>query len=387
MNFEFTEEQRMIRDTIRQIAKERVALRAAEIDETAEYPEDIFQLFKQYGFLGLVFPEKYGGSGAGTMGLVIAIEEVAKYCCSSALLLLLTRLPTLPISIGGTEEQKQKYLRGVATGELRAAFGLTEPKTGSDVAGMHSRAERKGDEYILNGMKRFISGSTVADFFTIFAKTDPASGQRGISGFIVPRDAPGFSIGKIDKKMGVKGVPTTELIMEDCRIPVSNLIGEENKGFKIAMESLNSLRPVVGARGLGLAQGALSYAVEYTKTREAFGKPIAELQGLQFMMADMAMAIEAARLLVYRAAWLVDQGKYTREYSGLLSMAKCFATDMAVMVASDSLQLLGGYGYVADYPLERDYRDAKQLQIVEGTNQVQRVLIARSMLDGFLRWV
>jgi len=381
VDFELTEEQKLIRSTARRIAQERVAPRAAEIDQAKEYPDDIFQLFKQQGFLGLAIPTEYGGSGAGVTGLCLAIEEVAKYCCSSGLIILLSLLPTAPILIAGSEEQKQTYVRRVAAGEYRAAYGLTEPDAGSDVGAMRTRAVREGDEYVLNGEKCFISGATVADFYTIFAKTDPAAGNRGISAFIVPRDAPGFSVGKVDRKMGVRGVPTAQLVMEDCHVPAANLLGQEGQGFKIAMLSLNYLRGAVGARALGLAEGALQYAVEYTRNRQAFGGPLINLQALQFMMADMVSQIEAARLLVYQAAWMTDHGRYQKEDAGMLSVAKCFATEMAVKVASDALQLLGGYGYMEDYPLERMYRDARQLMIVEGTSQIQRIHIARALID------
>ncbi len=381
MDFELTEEQKLIRNTARRIAQERVAPRAAEIDQTKQYPEDIFQLYKEHGFLGLAIPTEYGGSGAGVMGLSLAVEEVAKYCCSCGLMIMLSLLPTAPILIAGNEEQKQTYVRKVAEGQCRASFGLTEPDAGSDVAGMRTRAVREGDEYVLNGEKCFISGATVADFYVIFAKTDPNAGNRGISAFIVPRDAQGFSVGQPDRKMGVRGVPTAPLIMENCRIPATNLLGQEGQGFKTAMLSLNYLRGAVGARAVGLAEGALQYAVEYTRNRHAFGEAIINLQGLQFMIADMVSQIEAARLLVYQAAWMVDQGRYQKEDAGMLSVAKLVATEMAVKVASDSLQLLGGYGYMEDYPLERMYRDVRQLLIVEGTSQIQRLHIARAIVD------
>jgi len=381
VDFELTEEQKLIRSTARRIAQERVAPRAAEIDQTKEYPEDIFQLYKEQGLLGLAIPTEYGGSGAGIVGLCLAIEEVAKYCCSSGLILLLSLLPTAPILIAGNEEQKQTYVRKVAEGQYRAAFGLTEPDAGSDVANMRTRAVREGNEYILNGEKCFISGATVGDFYTIFAKTDPAAGNRGVSAFIVPRNAPGFSVGRVDKKMGVRGVPTAQLVMQDCRIPAENMLGQEGQGFKTAMLSLNYLRGAVGARALGLAEGALQYAVEYARNRYAYGEPIINLQGLQFMIADMVSQIEAARLLMYQAALMVDHGKYLKEDAGMLSVAKLLATEMAVKVASDALQLLGANGYMEDHPLERMYRDVRQLTIVEGTSQIQRVHIARAIVD------
>ncbi|MGB2695310.1 MAG: acyl-CoA dehydrogenase family protein [Dehalococcoidia bacterium] len=387
MQFELTEEQRLIQETARRIAKERVAPRAAEIDESGEYPHDVFEAFREVGLLGLTIPQAYGGSGAGTLPLALAVEEVAKYCCSSGLMLLLSALPTHPILIGGSERQKQDWLPRSAKGEMKGAFCLTEPNAGSDAGGIQSRARRDGDDYILNGEKVFISGGTVADFVVAFAKTDTSDGVRGISGFIVPTDSPGFSVARTDRKMGVRGVPTANIVFENVRVPKDLLLGEEeSQGFHHAMLTLNTLRPVVGARGVGLAEGAMTYALEYARQREAFGKPIADLQAIQFMFADMAIQIEAARLLVYQGAWLVDQGKYKRENAALLSIAKAYATEAAVKVASDAMQVLGAQGYMMDHPLERHYRDARQLMIVEGTSQIQRVVIARALLERELTY-
>lgn len=385
MDFELSEANKLIRDTARRIAREVVAPRAAEIDERGEFPEDVFDAFREVGLLGLAFPEEYGGSGAGMSALVLAIEEVAKYCCSSGLLLLLTQLPTRPILIGGTEEQKRRWLTPVATGEMKAAFCLTEPSAGSDAANMRARAVRDGNDYVLNGEKIYISGGTVADYCTVFAKTGPNAGARGVSAFIVPTDTPGFTVTRTDRKLGVNGVPTAHFALQDVRLPKENLIGgEEGRGFNHALLGLNSVRPLVGARGLGLAQGAMSYALEYARNREAFGAPIAELQAIQFMFADMTLAIESARLLVYQAAWLVDQGRFKREDAALLSVAKTVASEAAVKVASDALQVLGAQGYMKDHPLERHFRDARQLTIVEGTSQIQRVMISRALLNGEL---
>src|SRR3990172_392131 len=354
MEFQLSEEHRLIQETARRIAKERIAPRAAEVDETGEYPHDIFQAFREVGLLGLTIPEAYGGSGAGTLPLALAVEEVAKYCCASGLILLLSALPTHPILIGGTEKQKQAWLPRATSGAIKGAYCLTEPNAGSDAAGIESRAVRDGDDYVLTGEKMFISGGTVADFVVAFAKTDRGAGARGISGFIVPTDSPGFSVARTDRKMGVRGVPTANIVFENVRLPRELLLGEEEgHGFSHAMLTLNSCRPVVGARGLGLAEGALSYALEYARQRQAFGKPIAELQAIQFMFADMAIQIEAARPLVYQGAWLVDQGKYQREHAALLSVAKTFATEVAVKVSSDAMQVLGAQGYMMDHPLER----------------------------------
>ncbi|WP_018085253.1 acyl-CoA dehydrogenase family protein [Desulfurispora thermophila] len=387
MNFHLSEELRLLRDTVRRLARQKIAPRAAEIDQTGTYPEDIYQAFKQTGLLGLCYPEQYGGAGLGTLGLCLAVEEVAKYCCASGLILLLTRLSTAAIAYGGSEAQKQEYIRGTCEGSRRGCFCLTEPAAGSDAAGIKTRAERSGDHYILNGSKCFISGAPVADFFLVAAKTDPAAGHRGMSVFVVDKGTPGLSIGKIEKKMGVKGVPVSEVVLEDCRVPAQNLVGRENDGFKLVMLTLNSVRPIVAARGLGLAQGALQYAVDYTRERQAFGRPIADFQGLRWMMADMAMEIEAARWLVYHAASIVDEGRAGKEVAPYFSMAKAYASEVAVRTAHNALQLLGGYGYMQDYPLERYYRDARQLMIVEGTSQVHREIISRAIVEGTLHWL
>jgi alkylation response protein AidB-like acyl-CoA dehydrogenase len=387
VEFQLSEAHRLIQQTARRIAKERVAPRAAEIDERAEYPHDIFAAYRDVGLLGLTIPQSYGGSEAGMLALALAVEEASKYCCATGLMLLLSALPTQPIVIGGSERQRNEWLPRAASGDAKAAYCLTEPNAGSDASAIESRAVRDGDDYVLNGEKVFISGGTVADFVVMFAKTDGQSGPRGIAVFIVPTDSPGFSVARTDRKMGVRGVPTANLVFDNVRVPRERLLGEEEgHGFNHAMLTLNSCRPVVGARGLGLAEGALSYALEYARQRQAFGKPIAELQAIQFMFADMAIQIEAARLLVYQGAWLVDQGKYQREDAALLSIAKAFATEVAVKVSSDALQVLGAQGYMMDHPLERHYRDARQLMIVEGTSQIQRVVIARAMLERELTY-
>ncbi len=386
MDFQLTEEQQLIRETAKRIANEVIAPRAAELDETGEYPEDIFQVYKEAGLLGLAFPEEYGGSGAGTMGLALAVEEVAKVENSCSLILLLTKLSTSAILQYGTEEQKRKYCRGTALGELRGAFGLTEPAAGSDSANIQTRAERHGNEYILNGTKHYISGASVADFFLVATKTDLKAGSKGFTVFIVDRDTPGFRVGKADRKMGVHGVPTCELIFEDARVPASQMVGEENKGFKLIMWNLNSVRPVVAARGLGTAEGAIQYAIDYARQRHTFGKPVIEHQAIQMMIADVAMRIEASRLLTYQAAMMVDAGKATKEYAHWLSMAKCFATETAVEAADKALQIMGGIGYMQESATERFYRDARQLTIVEGTSQIQRLIIARAVAEDMLNW-
>jgi len=390
VDFDLSPELAQLQTTVRRIAQERVQPRARDIDESEEYPEDLFDLFVETGLTGLVVPEEYGGSGAGILGLTIAIEEIAKYSNAAALMLLLTRLPTGPVLIAGSEEQKKRYVTPVATGEQRAAFGLSEPSVGSDVVGMRTKAEPDPGEpggWVLNGVKCWMSGVAQADWYCVFAKTGPVESRdhASMSAFIVDRSAPGVSVGSIDRKMGVKGVDTGELILENVAVPAENVIGEVG-GFRLAMLGLNSMRPVVAARGIGLAEGALMYAVEYMKERPAFGRTVADFQGMQWKVAELAAEIEAARLLTYRAAWLADQGKFSREWVPYLSMAKYYATELAVKASSECLQMLGAAGYMKDHPMELYYRDAKQLTIVEGTSQIQLNLIARGVLDHDLWW-
>ncbi|MGD0593867.1 MAG: acyl-CoA dehydrogenase family protein [Acidimicrobiales bacterium] len=390
MNFELSDELFALQETVRRIAKDKVQPRAREIDETGEYPEDLFAVFRDAGLLGLCIPEEYGGSGAGILGLTIAIEEVAKYSNTAALMLLLTRLPTGPLMIAGSEQQKARYLPAIAEGGARSGFGLSEAGAGSDVAGMRTRATpdpgNKGG-WILNGVKCWMSGVVQADWYTVFAKTgDPASRRHdSITAFIVDRSTPGVSVGSLDRKMGVRGVDTGELVLSDVHVPAENVIGEVG-GFRLAMLGLNSMRPIVAARGIGLAEGALMYATEYAKERSAFGGKITDFQGIQWEIAKLAVEIEAARLLTYRAAWLADQGKFTREWVPYLSMAKYHATEVAVRASGLAVQLLGAAGYMKDHPTELWYRDARQLTIVEGTSQVQLGLIARGVLDHHLWW-
>lgn len=384
MEFELSEEHRLIKDTARRIAREVVAPRAKELDETGEYPHDIFAAFKAAGLLGMAIPEEMGGTGNGILPICLAIEEVAKYECGAGLILVLSGLPTRPIVFGGTKEQQQKWLPALAAGDTKAAFCLTEPDHGSDAAALETRATRDGDDYILNGNKVYISGGTVAEQLTVFARTG-GPGAKGISAFVVDAHAPGVVIDRTDDKMGVRSVPTAHFSFSDVRVPAENLLGlAEGNGFNHAMLTLNSMRPTVGARGVGLAEGAAAYALEWARERKAFGNAVIDFEAIQFMFADMAIQIEAARNLVYKAAWLVDQGKFSREYAHHLSIAKAFATEMANKVAFDALQVLGAQGYMKDHPLERHYRDARQLMIVEGTSQVQRVVISRSMIDRAL---
>jgi alkylation response protein AidB-like acyl-CoA dehydrogenase len=387
VDFDLPPELADLQATVRKIAQDRVAPRAREIDGSQEYPQDLFELFRDTGLLGLVIPEEYGGSGAGILGLTIAIEEVAKYSNSAALMLLLTRLPTGPVLIAGTEEQKRTYVGAVATGAMRAGFGLSEPQAGSDVVGMRTKAVADGDDWVLTGTKCWMSGVVQADWYCVFAKTGPTDSRAhdSISCFIVERSWPGVSVGRTDHKMGVRGVDTGELVLDGVRVPAANVVGEVG-GFRLAMLGLNSMRPVVAARGLGLAEGALMYAVEYVKQRAAFGKTIADMQGVQWKIAELATEIEAARLLTYRSAWMADRGQYTKEYVPYLSMAKYYASEVAVRVAGEALQMLGAAGYMEDHPTELWYRDAKQLTIVEGTSQIQLGLIAKGVLDHDLWW-
>ncbi|MCC7075486.1 MAG: acyl-CoA dehydrogenase family protein [Acidimicrobiia bacterium] len=388
MDFELSDELAELQATVRRLARERIKPRAPEIDEANAYPDDVFELFRDAGLLGLVIPEEYGGSGGGILGLSIAIEEVAKYSNTAALILLLTRLPTGPILIAGTEAQKQAYVATVASGETRGAFALSEPQAGSDVMGQTTVARRDGDGYVISGQKCWMSGVVQADWFTVFCKLDdPETKDHGCTAsFVVPRDTPGLAVGNTDRKMGVRGLDTGELILDAVRVPHSALIGAEGEGFRITMEGLNSMRPIVAARGIGLAEGALMYAVDYAKEREAFGSPIADFQGLQWMLAEVATEIEAARLLTYRAAWMSDRGDYGKSHAAYLSMAKYYATELAVKASHVALQVLGAAGYMKDHMTELYYRDARQLTIVEGTTQIQKGIIARGLLEGHLWW-
>lgn len=385
MLYQLTEEQEMLRQTLRRLVEEKVEPRAAEIDEKDEYPWDLKELFSQQELLGLGVPEEYGGTGFGLPSVCLAVEEIARASGSAALIIAAQELGLMPILVGASEEQKKKYLPKVASGEHIIAFALTEPDAGSDAGGMKSTAVRDGDKYILNGTKCFITNGGLADVYTVFAKTDPSRGLKGISAFIMEKDTPGFTVGKKEKKMGIRGSQTCELSFENCPIPAENLMGKEGDGFKYAMMTLDRTRPVVGAQALGIAQGALDYAVKYSKERVQFGKPIATFQGLQFMMADMVTRVEAARQLIYKAANLIENAAENNtsmnEISIFSSMSKLFASDTAMQVTTDALQILGGYGYMKEYPLERMMRDAKITQIYEGTNQIQRVVVAKCLLD------
>jgi len=387
MDFDLSPELAELQATVRKLAQERIAPRAREIDASGEYPQDIFDLFVAAGLTGLCVPDDLGGSGAGILGLSIAIEEVAKYSNSAALMLLLTRLPTGPLLIAGSREQQERYVRPVAEGSQRAAFALSEPQAGSDVMGMRTRAVRDGDDWLLTGTKCWISGVRQADWYCVFAKTGPVESRDhdSVTAFVVPRDTPGVSWGRVDPKMGVKGVDTGELLLDGARVPSDAVIGEVG-GFRLAMLGLNAMRPIVAARGLGLAEGALMYATEYVKARAAFNKTIADMQGIRWKIAELATEIEAARLLTYRAALMADREQFTKEWVPFLSMSKYYATELAVKVSGEALQMLGAAGYMEDHPLELLYRDAKQLTIVEGTTQVQLDLIGRGVINHDLWW-
>ena len=376
--YALTDEQIEFRDVIRQIVRERVAPRAAEIDAKAEYPWDIRRLFAEQDVLGLPFDPEHGGTGTGTLMLNLAVEEIAHACASSALILMIHELGTLPIRLFGTDEQRERFLPRCASGEWSPAFALSEPEAGSDPGGMITTAKRDGDEWVINGTKNWITNLGVADFYVVFARTDRDAGpSRGISAFIVEADRPGFSVGKLEHKLGIKGSPTGQPIFDEVLVPAENLIGREGRGMKVALGTLDRSRLGVAAQGLGLAQGATDYAAAYAKERQQFGKPIASFQGIQFKLADMETHTAAARELLYRACAKIDAGEPDMgKYS---AMAKLFASDTAMWVTTEAVQVLGGYGYVSDYPVERMMRDAKITQIYEGTNEIQRVVIARTM--------
>lgn len=373
--YDLPQEHKDFRDTIRQIVDEKVRPRAAEVDATGEYPHDIRKLFAEQDILALPFDAQYGGTGTGTLMLQIAVEEIAKACASSALILMVQELGTLPIALFGSDELKDRLLPRCATGEWSPAFALSEPEAGSDAASMRTTAVRDGDEWVINGSKNWISNSGIADFYVVFAVTDREN--RRLSAFVVEADREGFSVGKLEHKLGIKGSPTGSPTFEDVRVPVANLIGTEGKGLSVALGTLERTRLGAAAQAVGIAQGATDYANAYAKERIAFGKPINELQAIQFKLADMETRTAAARELLYKACAMADRnepglGKHT-------SMAKLFASDTAMWVTVEAIQVLGGYGYVTEYPVERMMRDAKITQIYEGTNEIQRVVISRAM--------
>ncbi|MBI2877580.1 MAG: acyl-CoA dehydrogenase family protein [Candidatus Tectomicrobia bacterium] len=376
-----TEEQQSLLKVVRRLVDERVVPRAAEIDETDEFPWDLYALFREQGLTSLLVPEEFGGGGASITTATLVIEEVAR--ASAACSVILAILASGPLFLAaGSPEQRQNYLSQIAQGKI-VALSLTAPVAGSDAAGIRTRAVLEGDHYVLNGTKRFISNGTVADIYFVWAVTQPGKGARGISAFILEKGTPGFSTGKVEKKMGYHGNPTAELIFDGARVPRENLLGAEGEGFRIVMQGFVALRVLVAAMALGLARGALEYALGYTQERRQFGRAIAEFQGMRFMLAEMAMKVNAARGLVYEAARRVDAGDGDAPFWA--SMAKCYTADIAMQVTTDAVQVLGGYGYTRDYPVERMMRDAKLTQIFEGTSQIQKMLIADHLLKNKVR--
>jgi len=376
--YKLNDEQKMFREQLRRMVAEKVAPRAAEIDRDGQFPWDLKEVFQEMGLLGLSVPEEYGGTSQGHIYLILAVEEIARACVSSSLIVQVQSLGWEPILIGGSDEQKRVWGPRVASGDVLTAYGLTEPGAGSDAAAMHTKAIREGGKYVINGSKCFISNGPVADIISLFAMTDPSKGVKGISAFLVEKSFPGFSVAKWESKMGIKGSPTAELAFTDMEVPAENLIGEEGKGFLYAMKALDTSRPVIAAQAVGLAQGALDQAMAYAKQRVQFGRPLASFQGISWMMADMAAKIEAARALTYQAADLVDAGDPQKTY--ISACCKLIASDVAMQVTTDALQIAGGYGYMTEFPFERMMRDAKITQIYEGTNQIQKLVISREIL-------
>jgi acyl-CoA dehydrogenase len=379
-DFYLTPEQREMRDLVRTIARDRIAPRAAQVDETESYPEESLKLLGDQGLMGLYIPEAYGGTDMGTLAFCLAVEEIAWACASSATIYLVQYAGGWPIVAAGNDEQKRRYLPRLASGEITAAFSLSEPGAGSDAAALATRAVRKGDRYVLNGTKLWVSNGSKASVITLFATVDSGRGKGGVTAFLVEPTFRGFAVGKLERKLGIRGSPTAALHLSDCEVPVENRLGEEGEGYKIALRVLDGSRPAVGAEAVGIAQAALAAAVGYAKERHQFGQPIGAFQGVQFMLADMAIAVHGARLLVHHAASLVDRGAVATALES--SMAKCFAADTAMKVTTDAVQIFGGYGYTREYPVERFMRDAKITQIYEGTNQIQRLVIARELARG-----
>jgi len=378
MDYFLTEEQLMIKDLARQIAEEKVVPVREELDEKEEFPWDIMKVLAQSDLFGLFIPEEYGGLGKGSLELSIAVEELSTACLGVSTTYAANALGTYPILLFGTDEQKKKFLPDIASGKRLVAFGLTEANAGSDSGGIQTTARSEGDSYVLNGTKQWITNGGEAEVYTIIALTDRSKGARGASAFIVEKGTPGFSFGKKEKKMGIRASATRELIFEDCRIPGENLIGKEGMGFIVAMKTLDSSRVGVGAQGVGVAQGALDEALKFARQRVQFGHPIVSFQAIQHMLADMATEIEAARALVYSVARFIDSG--AREVTKVSAMAKLFATDVAMKVTTNAVQVMGGSGYMREYPVEKMMRDAKILQIYEGTNQIQRNVIAQNLV-------
>jgi alkylation response protein AidB-like acyl-CoA dehydrogenase len=372
------EEHEMLREAIRDLAESQIAPYAAEVDEQARFPQEALDALTAADMHAPHVPEAYGGNGADALATAIVIEEIARVCASSSLIPAVNKLGSLPVLLDGTEDLKKKYLTPLAAGDVLFSYALSEPEAGSDAGGMRTRAVRDGDDWVLNGVKRWITNAGTSEYYTVFASTDPEQRTRGISAFVVEKGDEGFTFGELEKKLGIKGSPTRELYLDNVRIPGDRLIGTEGEGFKLALRTLDHTRVTIAAQALGIAQGALDYAARYVKERKQFGKAIAEFQGLQFMLADMGMKLEAARQITYAAAAKSERGDADVTYFG--AAAKCYASDAAMEITTDAVQLLGGYGYSKEYPVERMMRDAKITQIYEGTNQVQRIVMARHLL-------
>lgn len=380
MDFILSADQRMLRDTVRRIADEKFAPLAEEIDEKERFPNESVKVLAENGLLGIQIPEEYGGAGAGMLAMVLAVEEIARVCASTSVILTTQALASDPFLLAGTEEQKKNYLYRLASGECLGACGITEPGAGSDVTGMKTTAKKVDGGYILNGAKIFITNGGESDIITVLAYTDKEKGNRGISMLIVEKGDAGFSVGKKEHKLGLHGSDTRELVFEDVFLPKERLLGPEGQGFKTLMTTFNYTRPAVGGQALGIAQGALDVAIKYAKERVQFGKTLASFQGMQWMLAEMALAVETARSIVYRAASMIDTEPESADLPRIASMAKWYASDVAMKVTTDAVQVLGGYGYVREYPVERMMRDAKITQIYEGTNQIQRMIVAGQIL-------
>ncbi|MEO3816725.1 acyl-CoA dehydrogenase family protein [Plantactinospora sp. B24E8] len=378
--YQVPEEHQAIREAVREVCDAKVAPNAAVADETGEFPKQSYEALRAADFHAPHIPEQYGGAGADALATAIVIEEVARACAASSLIPAVNKLGTMPLLLAASEELKRRYLPPVASGEAMFSYCLSEPEAGSDAASMTTRAVADGDHYVLNGVKRWITNAGVSEFYTVFAVTDPTARSRGISAFVVEKSDPGVSFGAPEKKLGIKGSPTREVYLDDVRIPADRMIGAPGTGFATAMRTLDHTRVTIAAQAVGIAQGALDYAMGYVKERKQFGTPVADFQGVQFMLADMGMKLEAARQLTYAAAGKSERGDADLTYFG--AAAKCFASDAAMAITTDAVQLLGGYGYTRDYPVERMMRDAKITQIYEGTNQVQRIVMARQLLKG-----
>ena len=383
MNYFLSDDQKMIKDLAAQIAREKIGPIAAELDESGEFPWDVVKTLAQSDLFRVFIPTEYDGLGGGMFEMCLVVEELSRVCGGIALSFAASALGTIPILLHGNEEQKKKYLPRLAAGEILAAFGLTESGAGSDAAGIKTTAKPDGDSYVINGTKQWITNGGEASIYTVVALTDPTRGVRGTSAILVEKGTPGFSFGKKENKMGIRASATRELVFQDCRVPKTNLLAKEGMGFLVAMKTLDKSRPGVAAQALGIAQGALDKAVGYAQERKQFGKPISAFQGLQFMMADMATQVEAARALTYAAARAIDGGE--RDVSMISAMAKVFASDTAMKVTTDAVQIFGGYGYMREYPVEKMMRDAKITQIYEGTNQIQREVIALGLIKEALR--